>query len=604
MNINFADISQMFLQMVNPAEGKKINHLSHLSKDVSGKNIRGQSAFSTYLQKAAFSENIPAGYQNPEFSGMDLEKLEKMFSDYLTGETGQAFIDKLHQLFLQLTNGSVNTISLEPEGLGILAKLLEKAGFKKQYLTALMADLSTAETNKMEPKKISMDDIMKHLFDLPADALEDPGGTKEEVLFDTSAQPFVISLLQSFAIPEDTISTIMSEAERSGFSISLDQVIEHLKALEKKAVYTQTNFPVKTADNHIVSWLDSLGMKLPQNKTQEGSAIFLKDLTAIFQAYTDGQSETKDKAFDGYNNFIQEAAQWGKPTSRDLLASLFNHLENQAQTSKFSMATITQTGINQTEFVHDFSKNHFTGETGTHQKQAGASKLFLEAASLDPDMKSEQALKEIQALLSGKFSDGPDSRALSQKEATRLTKSLLSQSNDQNQVSGADVKTRESLGDLAFVKTKNSFKNLPTYVTHQVGKGLVRAINNGENSLKLQLKPPELGRLVIHIDNTGNTMKVSIMTENHAAREMLTANVNELRTVLSSAGISLESFDVDMNSNFRQSMADARNQSNSSGDKKQSKDNPVNAPVSDSEREGHAQDTALTMQNGSLHYVA
>jgi flagellar hook-length control protein FliK len=206
--------------------------------------------------------------------------------------------------------------------------------------------------------------------------------------------------------------------------------------------------------------------------------------------------------------------------------------------------------------------------------------------------------------LSGKSSDGTDNRALFQKEITRQTKPFSSQSNDQNQVSGADVKNREPLGDLAFVKTKNNFKNLPTYVTHQVGKSLVRAINHGENSLKLQLKPPELGRLVIHIDNTGNTMKVSIMTENHAARDMLTANVNELRTVLSSAGISLESFDVDMNSNFRQSMADARNQFNSSGDNKQGKENVVDTPLSESELEGLAQDTALSMQNGSLHYVA
>ncbi|MDM8537944.1 flagellar hook-length control protein FliK, partial [Desulfobacterales bacterium HSG17] len=57
---------------------------------------------------------------------------------------------------------------------------------------------------------------------------------------------------------------------------------------------------------------------------------------------------------------------------------------------------------------------------------------------------------------------------------------------------------------------------------------------------------------------------VNIMTENSAAREMLASNVNELRTVLSNSGVNLERFDVDMNSNFRQSMADARNQADNS----------------------------------------
>ncbi len=597
--MNFADTNQIFLQMATPFEGKKIHFLS---KTVSEENTQRQFEFSTYLQNATLSEDIPGKKENSAYQGMNPVEMEKIFSDYMTGETGQAFIDKLHQMFLQLSNGNLKNMSLDSEGLGILAELLEKAGFKKQDLTDLMADLS-----QMETKKISMDDIMKHLFDLPADSLED---TKEEILLDTSAQPFIISLLQSFAIPEDTISTIMSEAERPGIGISLDQVIENLKALEKKSVYTQTPFPVKTADSHIVSLLDSLGMKLPQTNTNDTSTIFLKDLTAAFQEYSDRQNEKKHQAPGDFNkNLTQDSAQWGKATPHNLLTSLFDHLEVQVQESKSSMSGIpqagmTQTGVAQAEFVHEFMKNHFAGEPGTHQKQAGLAKSFLETASLDPDMKSEQTLKEIQALLSGKSGDSPASRALLQKETTRLAKSFSSQSNDQNQVSGADVKTRDSLGDLALLKTKNSFKNLPTYVTHQVGKSLVRAINHGENSLKLQLKPPELGRLVIHIDNTGNTMKVSIMTENPAAREMLTANVNELRTVLSHAGISLESFDVDMNSNFRQSMADAKNQSNSSGDKKKSKENLVHAPLSDSELVGFDQDTVSSMQNGSLHYVA
>jgi hypothetical protein len=59
-----------------------------------------------------------------------------------------------------------------------------------------------------------------------------------------------------------------------------------------------------------------------------------------------------------------------------------------------------------------------------------------------------------------------------------------------------------------------------------------------------------------------------------------------------------------MNSNFRQSMADARNQSNSSGDKKQNKDNLVHASLSDRDADGIDLDTASSMQNGSLHYVA
>jgi flagellar hook-length control protein FliK len=256
----------------------------------------------------------------------------------------------------------------------------------------------------------------------------------------------------------------------------------------------------------------------------------------------------------------------------------------------------------QADIPRELMKNGINSELMPRFRQLDISKGQLDPASLQTDMKPEQVLKEIQALLSGKSGGEKENNPAFQQKYNRMIKPNSSGTTDQNQVAGADVKGRGTLAGLDVVKAKSNFKNLPTYVTHQVGKSLVRAINHGENTLKIQLKPPELGRLVMHIDNTGNSMKVSIMTENQAAKEMLSANVNELRTVLSSAGISLESFDVDMNSNFKQSMADAKNQSNTFGGKK--KENLNQAGVSQPEMGDGDQGTVLSMQNGTLHYVA
>jgi flagellar hook-length control protein FliK len=147
-----------------------------------------------------------------------------------------------------------------------------------------------------------------------------------------------------------------------------------------------------------------------------------------------------------------------------------------------------------------------------------------------------------------------------------------------------------------------ALRNLPTYVTQQVSRGVVRAINQGESTLKIQLKPPELGRLVMTIDNNGNSMKVSIMTENHAAKDILISHMGELKTTLANAGISLDQFDVDMNSNFKQSMADAGNQSgrfNHKGRNRGKKlidsiqaDSTLSVPVT------------MDIQDGSYHFVA
>ncbi|WP_187149277.1 flagellar hook-length control protein FliK [Desulforapulum autotrophicum] len=119
---------------------------------------------------------------------------------------------------------------------------------------------------------------------------------------------------------------------------------------------------------------------------------------------------------------------------------------------------------------------------------------------------------------------------------------------------------------VADAGTPRSF--LPAHVTSQVGKSLARAVSQGETELKLQLKPPELGRIIMTIDNIGTSLKVSVVTESHVAKEILAAHVNELKATLANSGISIGSFDVEMGSDFSQSMADARHQSKGSGSRR------------------------------------
>jgi flagellar hook-length control protein FliK len=104
------------------------------------------------------------------------------------------------------------------------------------------------------------------------------------------------------------------------------------------------------------------------------------------------------------------------------------------------------------------------------------------------------------------------------------------------------------------------------------------------------------------IEHTESAMKVSIITEHQSAKDILAANINEIKTMLSSSGISLESFEVDMSSDFQQSMADARAQDQSAGKK------PAKRGSGDDAQEDGADNltaqTAVTNDSGSLHFVA
>ncbi|MGD9686228.1 MAG: flagellar hook-length control protein FliK, partial [Desulfobacter sp.] len=162
--------------------------------------------------------------------------------------------------------------------------------------------------------------------------------------------------------------------------------------------------------------------------------------------------------------------------------------------------------------------------------------------------------------------------------------------------------TTGSVGTSGTQRTEQAFSTLPDFVTRQVGKSIVRSINTGDDTIRMQLKPPELGRIYMSIDHNGNGIKISVITEHQSAKDILAANVNEIKTMLSSSGISLESFEVDMSSDFQQSMADARAQGQSGGKKQTKRGSGDDAQE---EAADHLTEHTATINNsGSLHFVA
>lgn len=278
-----------------------------------------------------------------------------------------------------------------------------------------------------------------------------------------------------------------------------------------------------------------------------------------------------------------------KESSNTLIDALFKHLEIQSE----------QPGL--AEFSYEQIKDQFKNDLLIPGKDQANKHGLFSGEQPGSILKSEQFFKELESLLSGKsgISDDAKSSVKDGKEMTKFSKFESAKGGESSLVSASDIKT-DSLGSA--IKAKAAFKSMPTYVMNQVEKSIVRAVNQGENTLKIQLKPAELGRLVMTIDNVGNSMKVSITTENPVAKDILNAHVNELKTVLAAAGISLDKFDVDMNSDFRQSMTDAKNQSNTSNRENRNRKDTL---FDSNNIDGLNADTlAAAIQDGSYHFVA
>ena len=112
-------------------------------------------------------------------------------------------------------------------------------------------------------------------------------------------------------------------------------------------------------------------------------------------------------------------------------------------------------------------------------------------------------------------------------------------------------------------------RTLPAYVVNQVSRQMVRSYQNGTKEIRLQLNPPNLGRLQMHIDNTGETLRVQIVTEQQSTQELLLSHAGNLKSVLLDQGLRLEKIDVQFDQFFDQSLSNARQESGRSNSRRQ-----------------------------------
>ena len=162
-------------------------------------------------------------------------------------------------------------------------------------------------------------------------------------------------------------------------------------------------------------------------------------------------------------------------------------------------------------------------------------------------------------------------------------------------------------GQLGVVREKPVSSPLPSYITNQVFKGIRRAFSRGDSEIRLQLKPIELGKIFMTIDTHGDSIKVSVVTENQSAKELLAGHANDLKATLAASGIQIDRFDVEMGSDFSRSLADSGRQFNGSGSSNsgQNRDRRLRqTKAGTADQEGVASSVKLTSEGNALHFVA
>ncbi|MBF0111673.1 MAG: flagellar hook-length control protein FliK [Desulfamplus sp.] len=181
--------------------------------------------------------------------------------------------------------------------------------------------------------------------------------------------------------------------------------------------------------------------------------------------------------------------------------------------------------------------------------------------------------------------------------------SLNISDSNQSGGSGSFLNQGDSKGSSLGASTNRTTSSiLPSYVTNQVVRSINRSISSGENEIRLQLRPAELGRIFMTIETQGDVLKVNIVTENQAAKDILTGHAEELKSSLSNNGINIESFNVEMGSDFKQSMANS-GQQQQNGEDSSSRGLRANSSSSVGESEGEVS-PILENKDGDYHFIA
>ena len=119
-----------------------------------------------------------------------------------------------------------------------------------------------------------------------------------------------------------------------------------------------------------------------------------------------------------------------------------------------------------------------------------------------------------------------------------------------------EAMTDRGLGPDAVIR--QGVRPTPLHVVNQVARQISLSLRRGENHLRLQLRPPQLGAIQIDMDMKGSMLKIGMTAENNSVKEFLISSVQELRDSLVQHGVKLERLDVQVNYNLGQSMAQAR----------------------------------------------
>ena len=411
-------------------------------------------------------------------------------------------------------------MSLSREALPDLKKILIAEGYSESEIAGFFKKL----LNGRPWHEIKVTELLERLAELKA--LFDKKSS--DPVLEMSAVPYLEASLYRLGLDHQDVNRAMEQARTEGGRLNLKSLVRNLKGL-------------------------------------------LRTLPEANQPGVDGKAAEDIKGMLTRVGIVDKASNIGGPIS----------LERFVQILEQRVAGLMPPSLSETQIENHV--NALLGNVSVPSKQKGG-KSSVESlyanrlkAFPDDDSKANRGFKQISA--GWKESESQRKRAPAKAESAaefqgKEDKLLSKIEKLIEAVQGAHGKkaidqdkanspywVRESMMDRGHAPEgviKQGARQIPLYVVNQVARQISLSLQRGENRLRFQLRPPQLGAIQIDMDMKDSVLKIGMTTDNNSVKEFLVSSIQELRDTLVQHGVKLEKIDVQVNYNLGQSMAQAR----------------------------------------------
>jgi len=436
----------------------------------------------------------------------------------------------------------LNKAFLKNEDLPLLKKFLFKCGFSQEKVDRLFKDL--LENN---PKgEINLSRFFRKLTELGPPKSKN----QDSVLLEPAAVPYLESILRGFGLTPRDLDSVFSAARTEDGRLDPAKIVAKLNRIADRQNKKISLTAVQKLDHQLADKLKMLGVDIPQQG--QNGWLSLKDFISSLE-----QMAGKPYAQDHLPSEV-------KTTMENLLAKVIVPDEKTGTTISKTLVPESKAAVNDVLLAPFRGKGtaadkknllSATKRAGSAQKNEKLSAVANKSGSLNTNSEQQKAPPADQTEKFATLARLDGGRGLKQevKKENHVFKAETKAVNMTQPVTGSTA--FEAVHAVKHNDKPNNF--MPAYLVDQVGRQISKAILKGDRIIKLNLKPPELGAVKIEMAIKDNTLNLEIFTANNIAKELLLANVHELREALLGQDVKLEKMDVQINYDFNQSLANS-----------------------------------------------